>query len=231
MPTTPATKHVRPGMRARRTAVVRRSRLLIAHTRRARSGVRRPIALNLRRRFRRPIHLLCFQGAWRLPVRGPRSRQRQRSAQQSGDLFRIRPPAIILAGVRWARGSSMMLRSTGSWGGLDGDANAVSGATRFRPARAAAFETVETAVAVPGHLCLRAMLAERMPQPDQVRAFNSGSIASTTLPNFVAGGPLATGNAHTTHPCVCRYTFHLVFVPTVACESCVRISFRSECST
>ena len=40
-------------------------------------------------------------------------------------------------------------------------------------------------------------------------------------PNFVAGAPLATTNAQGIHPRVCRYTFHLVFVLTVASESCV----------
>ena len=40
-------------------------------------------------------------------------------------------------------------------------------------------------------------------------------------PNFVARAPLATTNAQGIHPPVCRYTFHLVFVPTVTSESCV----------
>ena len=55
-------------------------------------------------------------------------------------------------------------------------------------------------------------------------------LAYATLHNFVAGAPLATANAQEIHPRVCRYTFHLVFVLTVASESCVGFSFRSKCA-
>jgi hypothetical protein len=71
-----------------------------------------------------------------------------------------------------------------------------------------------------------------LPYREEICAANGlqSRACRSNLPAFVARAPLGITNGDTFRSRVCRYTFLLVFVPTVASESCVRIQFGSACS-